>query len=219
MLLIALAGCGTSYEYLPPVEVSYVPPDVDNVEIVEYRQLTRRDFRAEEPSLQYRSKKSKIGATLVTYVSIAVVVDAIEVPTNPDSIRWEPITEGFAIRAIMIPDASWWSPKNKEKDIDRILEHEQVHFAISELEARRLNTQLDEILKRIRVNGSSQVDATTKTFKQLQKERDRIQAGLLAMQAKFDLESKNGTDKVVQKHWLERMEKLIDETDPLEAEE
>jgi len=218
LVIAASCGCGGGYEYIAPISPSWVPSDIDNVELVSYRQLTRRDFRGDEPSLAYRAQKKKMAAQTVMYLSAPIIVDVIEIPSNPDSIRWETVIEEFQFKAIMVPEASWWNPKkNGRKDVERILEHEQVHFAITELEARKANDRMDELLARIRVNGPTEAETMSRALRRIQAEQARINLGLSTMHAKYDLETKNGLDKEAQKHWVERIERLMEEADTTSA--
>lgn len=219
LVLPALIGCGSSYEYIAPISNVYIPPDLEEYDIVSYRTLTRADFQAEEPSTLYRSQKNKIVAqTVIVIRCTPVLIDAVEIPSNPDSARWEATIEGLRFEARMIPRASWWNPKKKkEKDVRRILEHEQVHFAISELQIRRENTQLDATVRRIRATAPTQEDAATRAGKRLMKETDRVNGSVTAWNAKYDLETKNGTDEEAQKKWVERMERQMAASDSTEA--
>ncbi len=40
----------------------------------------------------------------------------------------------------MIPDNSWWNPKIKPAITGYVLQHEQIHFALTELAARKLTS-------------------------------------------------------------------------------
>ena len=71
----------------------------------------------------------------------------------------------------MIPGCSWWNPQLSKRLISYVLEHEQIHFGIAELTARRLTARIrEEIGSRLFING---------TYKETQDEFVRAVNGLL----------------------------------------
>jgi hypothetical protein len=44
----------------------------------------------------------------------------------------------LAFEAVMIPERSWWNPAIQANMTGYVLQHEQIHFALTELAARKL---------------------------------------------------------------------------------
>lgn len=93
------------------------------------------------------------------------------------------------------PQLSWVDPNSK---VDHLLKHEQLHFDISELHARKLRKKLAEI-------DSDKLGSSAKEFlNNLYAEVDKERA---AMQKAFDKESKHSIDKEQEAKW----QKLVKE--------
>ena len=97
-----------------------------------------------------------------------------------------------SVEAHFYPDKSW--VKLEQAD-DYILAHEQLHFDITELHVRKLKKQISTL--KITQNLGSILD----------KLHQNIKKELSVMQNKYDSESNNSINKVVQHKW----EKFIDE--------
>ena len=65
-----------------------------------------------------------------------------EVPCITTNCPWQPYffgrIERIAFEAVMIPERSWWNPAMPPAATAYVLQHEQIHFALTELAARRL---------------------------------------------------------------------------------
>jgi hypothetical protein len=61
-----------------------------------------------------------------------------------DQTTYTGIVTHLAFEAVMIPDKSWWSPKIKPEMAGYVLQHEQIHFPLTELAARKLTTDAQE---------------------------------------------------------------------------
>lgn len=96
----------------------------------------------------------------------------------------------YAVQAFFYPDFSWVSKKN-----DRLLAHEQLHFDISELHARKLRKALEEFkpedYKGLKIP--------------LQKIYEKIEAERKAMQEQYDLETRHSEDSTAQESWENRI--------------
>jgi hypothetical protein len=60
----------------------------------------------------------------------------------------------LAFYAVMSPNCSYWNPSPHSLSLADLLQHEQVHFAIQELAARRLNASAVEIMARVQTSGT-----------------------------------------------------------------
>jgi hypothetical protein len=105
----------------------------DGTELVPYRTLERDDFRGSMATGFPLSEAEKIRA--VTCTRIVAHHDAVTGAADGSVPNFY---------AVMSRQCSWW---NSEEDLplEQILEHQQIHFAIHELEARRLNGRAGRI--------------------------------------------------------------------------
>ncbi len=92
------------------------------------------------------------------------------------------------------PNKSWYI---KAKSDVHILGHEQLHFDITELYARKFRQQISEL----------QVNQNVK--KQLNKLHEDINVELRDAQKKYDLETQHSMDAVKQREWFNYVEKEL----------
>jgi hypothetical protein len=92
------------------------------------------------------------------------------------------------------PNKSWY--KIERSDV-HILGHEQLHFDITELYARKFRQQISEL----------QVNQNVK--KQLNKLHQDINVELNTAQKKYDLETQHSMDAVKQRRWANYVEKEL----------
>lgn len=90
------------------------------------------------------------------------------------------------VLAHFYPDKSWYV---KDRSNDHILNHEQVHFDITELHVRKFRKRID----RLKVNDQIK--------KELRSLHQTINTELAVMQAKYDLETDHSIKKDSQEQW------------------
>jgi hypothetical protein len=111
--------------------------------------------------------------------------------------------------AIFVPACSWWNPELDAKRKAYVLEHEQIHFALAELAARKLNRDVREELKDYVVINN--------TLGKVQEELKAKLRGIAhaAMQAsfedhtEFDEETSLFHNPRAQRWWLEDVQKRL----------
>jgi hypothetical protein len=122
-------------------------------ELVFYRALSRADFRAEAAVGDAVTEAERVGAT--TCADISMRPDAFTV--RPErSVTGETLhvvsLDAPIFFAVFRPACSWWDPDGVLPEQD-VLEHEQIHFALVELEARRMNGRVEQIAERVAASG------------------------------------------------------------------
>jgi hypothetical protein len=105
------------------------------------------------------------------------------------------ITLTFTVFAYFDPDRSWVKPW---KGTDRLLEHEQLHFDISELHARKLKRTL------------STYPFSKRHEKELKALFEENTAQRNTMQAKYDLETDHMVNRDAQARWEEFIQEELD---------
>ena len=89
---------------------------------------------------------------------------------------------------------------------DYILAHEQGHFDITEIFARKLN----EALQNYDFNRKNFKKDINDIYQSIVKEKEEYQKA-------YDEESDHSRNRKVQYDWLEKIDKLLEETDPYAA--
>ncbi len=84
---------------------------------------------------------------------------------------------------------------------DYILQHEQIHFAIHEIEARRLEGRVEELKAGIRGQGSSADAAYAEAQAQLNAVLAKHVDAVYQRSYRFDQETSNGFDPEAQARW------------------
>ena len=89
---------------------------------------------------------------------------------------------------------------------DYILEHEQIHFALFELEARRLNAEVDRLNGLLKTTDSTLQGARQGVQSRLEDVLGESLRGVLARSRAFDEATSMGYRPEQQKVWLRRVE-------------
>jgi hypothetical protein len=110
-------------------------------------------------------------------------------------INGEPTNQfTFRVNSYFYPQLSWYNP---ERVNDRVLQHEQTHFDITELHARKLR-------KRI-----AQFDFTNNVKEQLDVIYDKNERERRAMQAQFDFETDHSVLRAPEAAWEQKIATLL----------
>ena len=124
------------------------PPSDAAADLIPYRPLTRADFRADEPPLVLPADAPPHGA-----MTCARIMPRANLATRGTRDDPETRLQGLSFQALMDRDCSHWNDDSGIRE-EYVLEHEQLHFAIVELEARRLNARAEAIEHDLVQHGS-----------------------------------------------------------------
>ncbi|HET8854861.1 MAG TPA: DUF922 domain-containing protein [Salinimicrobium sp.] len=100
------------------------------------------------------------------------------------------------IQTYFNPMESWVKKAGKSAFL---LAHEQLHFDISELHARKLKKAVE------------QYEVTPEIKRDMRKIFDSIQRERVKMQERFDVESRHGTDSIMEAKWQNQVRKQLEE--------
>jgi len=188
-------------EYAQPSVTVVQPGEYNPVDTIAYRQLTREDFRGASPPKAISGHGFRVGA----YTCAAIMPNAVDVnlaiardPGNGDYVARFP---ALRFQAKMDRACSWWNPDEVGLSMGYTLEHEQIHFAIFEIEARSLEGEVNALRGRGRSPRAAR-DA-------LQRAHDdavrRATQRVLERSTRFDQETSGVPDAAAQARWAERV--------------
>jgi hypothetical protein len=169
---------------------------------IPYRTLAREDFRSATPPPHVGPHAERMGAATC---AIVVPARSMGIRVRQDASTGgrfvaEPARVGF--EAQMDPACSWWNPKSTGRSPEYVLQHEQIHFAITEIEARDLTHRV-RLLSASEASASEAQAALQRALDaELVRTRDRIVERNLA----FDEETSARYVPEAQQRWWQRMQ-------------
>jgi hypothetical protein len=152
-----LAGCAKLPDYAKP---QFYPPEdgaTSDHNSFGYRQLKREDFQATSLPEEYSQFHQNIQAR--SCISVRPADDTVIRITSGmygDEQVYMGSFSRISFHAVFNPGCSWWSPKVAGGKKGYVLQHEQIHFALAELGARRLNLEIKEDLDQFLAIGKNQ---------------------------------------------------------------
>jgi len=217
VLLLAglIAGCARLPEYARPQFHQPEGGSLSDGEGFGYRALTVEDFQAGALPPQYNQYNHHINAH-----------SCISIRTSENSrVR---ITQGVyggetffvgsfpevGFEAVFVPACSWWNPEVPPARRAYVLQHEQIHFALAELAARRLTREAREELKTyLAVNATYKAVQDELRAKLETLTRDAMQASF-EEHTDFDEDTSLYFDPRAQRWWREEVEGRLAEEPP-----
>ncbi|MFV8838136.1 DUF922 domain-containing protein [Salinimicrobium soli] len=161
------------------------------------------------PVLQAQTPEKKLAwnNTPLSWQDFEGVPDALnpfDANTNSGfSYSWSLSVKGgesvflYEVKSWFFPELSW--VKNGKKS-QELLDHEQLHFDISELHARRLRSTLEEL----------KIDPSSDVKKQLRVLYERTEAARIEMQEQYDAETRHGENTAAQQKWAKKVKTDLD---------
>ena len=204
LLLVCCAalsiGCASLPEYARPIVLT--DPDLLKKEdVIDYRRLTRADFKAAEPPVGF---DHRIAAAICAYIEPAGGSDAAEIRflgQNNDQYLYSVSYDDPQFRARMDRDCSWWNLSVKgDLPEPYILEHEQVHFALFEIAARKWSEEIDFVS--FEISGSDPESLQHDLQSQIDEYLQQRMEDLRRRNLEFDEQTSAFYDPGRQREWL-----------------
>jgi hypothetical protein len=190
-------------EYAAPKGRILDPASVDLSDVISYRTLVQADFKGSQPPPEFSTNVETLGAATCAYILTSPDTQVMIQPVHArgGEIRYEAWLEQLRFRAQMNRNCSWWNPKNVGVPAEYVLEHEQIHFALFELEARRLNAAAVEIEAEMRASARSPEVAVQEIEQRLTQRIEGRMQDILARSRQFDEDTSMGHEPERQKRW------------------
>jgi len=212
-LILLLSGCAQLPDYARPQIVEFENQPAYQNQGFRYRALTVDDFQAQSlpdnlvPHAQNIAAHACCRIRTTKEASYQITRGYLN-----EQIHYFGTIKHVAFEAVMIPACSWLNPNVAEKKLDYVLQHEQIHFALMELAARKLT-------RKAKLEAENLI-AIQSTYKATQGEiSSKIRAwvrstseAVLKDHTVFDEETSLYFDPEIQQQWLERVEEQLLET-------
>jgi hypothetical protein len=174
---------------------------------IRYRKLSRSDFLASKPPPRLGANASQMGAYTCAQI----------VPAGDSRVRFTRRTDGMllarmdalTIRAEMDRSCSWWNDDSR-LDARYMLEHEQIHFALTEIAARRLTARM-HALEVVAPDPEAARAELQRRYQEMSTETSRA---LVAENTRFDEETSFRYAPEAQRRWWLRVERDLAELEP-----
>jgi hypothetical protein len=110
--------------------------------------------------------------------------------------------------SILLPDKSW----NARPQDARLLDHEQGHFDLTELHARRAQTRIEKLLAEgvYHGAGASEAEARDKMLEGLNRDFQRHLTEMKDEQGVYDKDTRHGTDREKQGQWRRKITEQLE---------
>jgi len=157
LVLVLAVGCTTLPEYARPRMVPVGTARDSAARGFVYRQLTVADFKATSLPKAMSAHEARINAH--SCIQIRPVTDtsfSVAVRRFSQTTQYFGSIERVGFEAVLIPECSWWNPRMPKKMRSYVLQHEQIHFAISELAARKLTRKAQKTAQSYLAIGPTQ---------------------------------------------------------------
>lgn len=174
--------------------------------IITYRKLTRADFQATSVPVRLSKHKRRLNAH--TAVSIRPVGGAKYIITSGmigEQQLFHGRAENLAFEAVMFPEESWWNPAVANKRQIYVLQHEQIHFALMELEARKMTLKVKENPMIVYVYGNSVIEVRRELRERIGQLLDESQRLTLQTHTEFDEDTSMRHNPQVQQEWYDKV--------------
>ena len=209
-VLVAFAGCALAP---PPVAEpsAAVAPEIlpGTADTITYGELTPRDFKAEWPPQELEAHGRLVGAVLCGKIVLGpdarIVAHAVH-PTDANS-PYVALMENLSFRAEMDRNCSWLNRRElAASSYPYILQHEQVHFAILELAARRLNGQAQRWMKEWTHTAASSDETVAEGRLYLERAMEALTADIARRNADFDRDTSFTASRSKQLLWFHQIQ-------------
>jgi hypothetical protein len=179
-----------------------------------YKQLTREDFRATSLPENLSIHGERINAHTVTRIRITADSNLnITRRSFLDQIDYLGSINYLAFEAVMIPNNSWWNPKIKAGIAGYVLQHEQIHFALTELAARKLTSDARKWSSNLLVIKQTPPEVYSEIAQQIKGMLDSALAANQKRHLKFDEDTSLFYSPSWQAWWLEKVEEELKQTE------
>jgi hypothetical protein len=179
--------------------------------VVSYRNLAVADFQAAKlpDFLQHHDRELNAH----TAVAIRTVPGAQYILSPPPEDRsttmYSGRVENLVFEAVMIPAHSWWNPSLAWDKTDYVLQHEQIHFALMELAARRLTAKAVKEQDLLSVEAADSEAVQERLLGRIDRWLAESEKEVVRQHTEFDNATSHRYAPAVQQQWFERVQREL----------
>jgi hypothetical protein len=213
LLLAFIAGCARLPEYARPRMVQTEEPDKALATAFPFRPLTLDDFRATSLSEHQLAHGDRIKAH--SAIMMRVTADSRFKITNGEFFGQRYFfgkVEHLAFEAVMLPNRSWWNPTLAPNMRGYVLQHEQIHFALTEIAARQLTRDTQKWAAEVMVIQPTPQAVRAELFRQVKEKINAAMEANLKRHGKFDEDTSMSFNPRWQQWWFDTVEKELEQT-------
>jgi hypothetical protein len=215
LIFFAALSCSALPEYAAPKGGVVEAGKLDSSDVIGYRLLTRADFRGTHAPPEFAQVADRVGAA--TCGQVRTTSDTTFFikwrQDTPDSEKhhWVEVKK-LSFMALMDRRCSWWNDKAAARAPGYVLQHEQIHFALYELGARKLNASVDALKRDMTAEGASQAEVESRAQRALNDALVKATEDLLDRNRDFDEDTSLGYRPDRQRAWLQRVNEELSAT-------
>lgn len=189
--------------------------DLSAKDVVSWQPLRRDHFRAASPPSFLVDEPFSLAAhaAIVLRLRPSATYAETGAPNLPDQRRCVEARR-LSFEAVLLPHRSWWNPSLPEARNQSTLQHEFIHFALTEAAARRLNRRLVTEGFNLRAcekdvaSAQAILTATVETW--LKEEQHKV----MKQHSDFDLATSRLHDPLIQQWWHDRVMAELSQPNP-----
>lgn len=203
-------SCARLPEYARPRIDAEISTDGKVTNGFPYRMLTVSDFASSLPPERNQpgdSIKAESHISIRPSQATSITISRIDLH-GQTAFTGKVVQIGF--EAVFDPAGSWWSPDLDSRLHDYVLQHEQIHFALSALTARRITEELGGRKEEFIAFGRNHAEVQESLAQTLQQEARRIVEQDLAIHTAFDEDTSMFHNPEGQNEWYVRVTRDLD---------
>lgn len=215
VILLGLASCSALPDSAAPQGGVVAASELDDSDVIPYRTLTRDDFRGTSVPGAFAGVADRVGAATCGQVRTTddthIFVQGVTPPGG--ETRYFAKVKRLRFRALMDRSCSWWNDKVASFAPAYVLEHEQIHFALYELGARKLNERVEDLVKDVENEGSDVASVQAHAEDAINGALQDAVSEILERNRAFDEDTSLGYQPARQKEWLARVTAELSQTE------
>lgn len=210
LLACLVAGCSRLPDYAAPQGHIADPQELSDGDTITYRTLTRDDFKANDAPAHANAYAQKMGAMTCARVTTTSDTGIVTRETRDASgaVSVEVRFQRLGFVALMDRSCSWWNPAPSLPEA-YVLQHEQIHFAITELGARALNARAPSLVREISMVTTSQAEAQRRMRVELERILREAMDELIEQNRDFDEDTSGVYDPAAQERWFQQVSEAL----------
>ena len=209
---LLLSGCPRLPEYALPHINATGGKSVFSGRGFTYRALTVHDFGAQSPPELSAGQAKHIFAHSCIRIRLSRKASFLITHGYNDYFGrsfWAGSVQSIGFEAVMVPDCSWWNPRVPPEKKGYVLQHEQIHFALMELAARRLSRRVGKNLSAFSVIDSSRQGVEDQLKEKISTLVQRENTKILQAHTSFDEDCSLYFDPEKQQWWFDKVNREL----------